>query len=238
MIPIPEIQYTYAFQSKIEITHSLSYGLFIESLINNEDKKSSLVDVLTEKGSIKKIRLWADKYIGGDSNKSFAHKIVANCCIEGILFAGAFAIIYWLSERGIMNGLSYANELISRDEDCHTRFGARIYGMILDENKLSYEELTTMVGEIVELSKEFIYEAIPKKLEEMNKELYLQYTQFMSDNLLVLLNHKPMFNVKNPFHFVKRINLPNKTNFFERGTAEYQQPVNIQSDILSTYTYF
>ena len=216
-VQIPEIRAFYTHQIFIESIHSETYSLMINTIIE-EHKRENLFKAILNIPSIKKISEWAIKWM--DSDKPFSQKIIAFACVEGILFSGPFCAIYWLKKKGLLPGLSHANELISRDEGLHTDFAVHIYTDLL-EHKESYETILNIFKEVVDLEIEFINESIPCKLIGINKDLMTNYIKFVADRLLTQFQYPKYWNIKNPFDWMDLMSIDTKTNFFEKRVAEY-----------------
>jgi ribonucleotide reductase beta subunit family protein with ferritin-like domain len=223
-IQIPEARCFYGFQIAMENIHSETYSLLIDTYIKDNTEKSFLLNAIMNVPVIKKKADWALKWIN-DSN-TFAERIVAFSCVEGIFFSGSFCAIFWLKKRSLMPGLTFSNELISRDEGLHTDFACLIYKYL--NNKLSQEKMYSIIAEAVKIEKEFITEALPVELIGMNSKLMGQYIEFVADRLLYALGYQKYFNVQNPFEWMEMISLQGKTNFFEKRVGEYQK-ANVMS---------
>ena len=221
-IQIPEARAFYSYQQFNETIHSHTYSLMIDTYVDNEEEKNRLFDGIHTIPSIAKKAKWATTWINQDMCPSFAKRLIAFACVEGIMFSGSFCAIYWLKKRGLMHGLSFSNELISRDEGTHQDFAVLMYSYL--KNKLNLQEVHQIVSEAVEHEKEFITESIPCRLIGMNGELMKQYIEFVADRLLLQLGYKVLFDVTNPFDFMENISLTGKTNFFERRVGEYARP--------------
>lgn len=218
-VQIPEARFFYAFQNMIEGIHSHTYSLLIDTYITNEKEKDHLFKAIETIPSVAKKANWALKWIEDDKS-TFATRLVAFAAVEGIFFSGSFCAIYWLKKRGLMPGLTFSNELISRDEGLHTDFACLLYSYI--KNRRSQEEIHEMFKEAVEIEKEFINDSIPCRLIGMNAELMSQYIEFVADRLLTQLGYEKIWNSTNPFDFMELISLRVKANFFERRVGEYQ----------------
>lgn len=221
---VSEVQYTeakffYGFQIAIENIHSETYSLLIDTYVKDPAEKDKLFHAVETIPCVKKKADWALRWI---DNGSFAERLIAFAAVEGIFFSGSFCSIFWLKKRGLMPGLTFSNELISRDEGLHCDFACLLYNDHLI-NKLSIETLQTIIKDAVEIEKEFVTDAIPVKLIGMNAELMCQYIEFVADRLLVELGSPKVYNVTNPFDFMDMISLQGKTNFFEKRVAEYQK---------------
>ncbi len=217
-VQVSEARAFYGFQIAMENIHSHTYSLLIESYIKDNEQKNKLFNAIEHFPCIKKKSDWAQKWIH-DNRSSFATRLVAFACIEGIFFSGAFCSIYWLKKRGLMPGLTFSNELISRDEALHCEFAVLLYNKL--QKKIDKVRIHEIIKEAVDIESEFICEALPCKLIGMNSELMTQYIKFVADRLSVQLGYKKIYNVTNPFEFMELIGLEGKTNFFERKVAEY-----------------
>jgi len=218
-VQIPEARAFYGFQIAIENIHSEMYSLLIDAYIKDTAQKKYLFNAMENIPCVAKKADWALKWI--EAPDSFAHRLVGFACVEGIFFSGSFCAIYWLKKRGLMPGLTFSNELISRDEGLHTDFACLLYTML--DVQLSTEEVTTIVCEAVEIEKGFISDSLPCALVGMNSELMKQYIDFVADRLLESLNCPKYFNTTNPFDWMELISLQGKTNFFEKRVGEYQK---------------
>jgi ribonucleoside-diphosphate reductase subunit M2 len=218
-IQIPEARAFYGFQIAIENIHSEMYSLLLETYIKDPKQKYHLFHAMDTVPVVKRKGDWALKWIGSEA--SFAERLVAFAVVEGIFFSGSFCSIFWLRKRGIMPGLTFSNELISRDEGLHCDFACLLYAHL--NNKLDPERLTQIVVEGVGIEKEFVCEALPVNLIGMNKEWMAQYIEFVADRLLVALGCEKHFHVKNPFDWMETISLQGKTNFFEKRVGDYQK---------------
>ena len=216
-VQLPEARAFYGFQIAMENIHSETYSLLIDTYIKDETEKDKLFNALENFPCISKKGNWALKWMNPEN--SFAKRIVAFACVEGIFFSGAFCSIYWLKKRGLMPGLTFSNELISRDEALHTEFAVYLYSKLI--NKLSKEELQNIITDAVSIEKEFINDAIPCRLIGMNAVLMNQYIEFVADRLFIQLGSEPVYKVINPFDFMEMISLEQKTNFFESRVSEY-----------------
>ena len=217
-IQVSEARAFYGFQIAMENIHSQTYSLLIETYIKDGDEKHKLFNAIEHFPCIKKKSDWAQKWIH-DNRSSFATRLVAFACVEGIFFSGAFCSIYWLKKRGLMPGLTFSNELISRDEALHCEFAILLYSKLL--KKVDKARIHELIKEAVDIETEFICDALPCRLIGMNSELMSQYIRFVADRLCVQLGYKKIYNVSNPFDFMELISLEGKTNFFERKVGEY-----------------
>ena len=217
-IQIQEILHAYAIQTGIEAIHSETYSLILDRYVKDPSMKLSMFKAIENIKSIKKKAHWVSKWTDPES-KSFAKRLIAFCCVEGIMFSGSFCSIYWIKERGMLPGLCFANELISRDEGLHTTMGVEIYKTL--KNKLKKNEIEEIIREAVEHEIEFVTEAFPCRLIGMNSELMIKYIKFVADRLLLQLGYTKMYDEECPFDFMEKISLSGKTNFFEKRVGEY-----------------
>jgi ribonucleotide reductase beta subunit family protein with ferritin-like domain len=217
-IQLSEARAFYGFQIAMENIHSETYSLLIETYIKNQQQPDTLIDALNNFPCIKKKADWSLKWINDDQS-SFATRLVAFACVEGIFFSGAFCSIYWMKKRGLMPGLTFSNELISRDEALHTEFAVLLYKKL--QKQLEKAQINEIIKEAVELEKEFICEALPCRLIGMNASLMSQYIEFVADRLIVQLGYDKIYNATNPFDFMEMISIEGKTNFFEKRVGEY-----------------
>jgi ribonucleoside-diphosphate reductase beta chain len=221
---LSEVQYTeakffYGFQITIENIHSETYSLLIDTYIKDSAEKSHLFNAIDTLECVRKKADWALRWI---EKGSFAERLVAFAAVEGIFFSGSFCSIFWLKKRGLMPGLSFSNELISRDEGLHCDFACLLYTKHLIQ-KLPKEQVREIITDAVEIEKEFILDALPVKLIGMNSDLMSQYIEFVADRLLLELGNEKVYNVANPFDFMEMISIQGKTNFFEKRVGEYQK---------------
>ena len=217
-VQLSEARAFYGFQIAMENIHSHTYSLLIETYIKDKQEKYKLFNAIENFPCIKKKSDWAQKWIH-DNRSSFASRLVGFACVEGIFFSGAFCSIYWLKKRGLMPGLTFSNELISRDEALHCEFAVLLYSKL--NKKLDQIRIHEIIKEAVEIETEFICEALPCRLIGMNSELMTQYIKFVADRLCVQLGYKKIYNVSNPFDFMELISLEGKTNFFEKRNDSY-----------------
>lgn len=221
---VSEVQYTeakffYGFQIMMENIHSETYSLLIDTYITDPKDKDYLFNAIDTMDCVKKKAEWALRWI---DEASFAERLIAFAAVEGIFFSGSFCSIFWLKKRGLMPGLSFSNELISRDEGMHCDFACLLYNNHI-QNKLSDDTIRTIISDAVDIEKEFVSDALPVKLIGMNSELMCQYIEFVADRLLAALGQKKIFNVENPFPWMDMISLQGKTNFFEKRVGDYQK---------------
>ena len=217
-VQLSEARAFYGFQIAMENIHSETYSLLIDTYIKDREEKETLFKAIDNFPCIKKKADWAIKWIN-DKRSSFATRLIAFACIEGIFFSGAFCSIFWLKKRGIMPGLTFSNELISRDEALHTEFAILLYSKL--SKKVSKSRINEILKEAVEIEKEFICDALPCRLIGMNSDLMCQYIEFVADRLSLQLGNDKIYNAKNPFDFMEMISIEGKTNFFEKRVAEY-----------------
>ena len=218
-IQIPEVKCFYGFQIAMENIHSETYSLLIDTYIKDNEEKDRLLNAIETIPCVKKKSELSLKWIKDDKS-SFSTRLIAFAIVEGLFFSGSFCSIFWLKKRGLMPGLTFSNELISRDEGLHTDFAVLLYTKYI-RNKLPEKQVQEIVMEAVEIEKEFITESLPCNLIGMNSELMKQYIEFVADRLLSQLNYNKIFNTKNPFDFMEMISLRGKTNFFEKRVSEY-----------------
>lgn len=217
-IQIPEARCFYGLQIAIENIHSETYSLLIDTYIKDPAERNQLFKAVETIPCIKKKADWALRWI---SNGSFAERLIAFAAVEGIFFSGSFCSIFWLKKRGLMSGLTFSNELISRDEGLHCEFACLMYSML--QNRLDPCVVHSMIQDAVSYEKEFIHDALPVSLIGMNADLMKQYIEFVADRLVYELGYEKIYKVSNPFDWMELISLQGKTNFFERRVAEYQK---------------
>ena len=217
-VQLSEARAFYGFQIAMENIHSETYSLLIETYIKDAVEKDRLFNAVEHIPCIQKKASWAQKWIH-DNRSSFATRLVAFACVEGIFFSGAFCSIFWLKKRGLLPGLTFSNELISRDEALHTEFAILLYGKLL--KKMNRARIHEIIKEAVDIEIEFICEALPCKLIGMNSKMMSQYIQFVADRLSVQLGYDKIYNVTNPFDFMELISMEQKTNFFESRVSDY-----------------
>lgn len=217
-VQLPEARCFYGFQIMMENIHSETYALLIDTYIKDPGMKDKLFHAIDTVPAVKKKAEWALRWI---ENGNFAERLVAFAAVEGIFFSGSFCSIFWLKKRGLMPGLTFSNELISRDEGLHCEFACLLYSML--STKLSEEAVYGIITDAVVIEKEFITEALPVDLIGMNAKLMQQYIEFVADRWLAELGYKKIFNTSNPFDFMEMISLQGKTNFFEKRVGDYQK---------------
>jgi ribonucleoside-diphosphate reductase subunit M2 len=217
-VQLPEARAFYGFQIAMENIHSETYSLLIDTYIQNKDEKHTLFRAIDNFPCIKKKADWAIKWIH-DKRSTFHTRLVAFACVEGIFFSGAFCAIFWLKKRGLMPGLTFSNELISRDEALHTEFAVLLYSKM--QKKIGKQRIYEIIKEAVEIEKEFICHALPCRLIGMNSDLMSKYIEFVADRLCVQLNYDKIYNSACPFDFMEMISIEGKTNFFEKRVSEY-----------------
>jgi ribonucleoside-diphosphate reductase beta chain len=217
-VQLPEARCFYGFQIMMENIHSETYALLIDTYIKDPQEKHRLFHAIDTVPAVRKKAEWALKWI---SNGSFAERLVAFAAVEGIFFSGSFCSIFWLKKRGLMPGLTFSNELISRDEGLHCEFACLLYSML--ENKLPPGQVRQIITDAVAIEKEFITEALPVDLIGMNARLMQQYIEFVADRWLSELGYPKAYQVSNPFDFMEMISLQGKTNFFEKRVGDYQK---------------
>lgn len=217
-VQLPEARCYYGFQIAMENIHSETYALLIDTYIKDPKEKDYLFKAIETIPCVKEKAEWALKWI---DNGSFAERLVAFAAVEGIFFSGSFCSLFWLKKRGLMPGLTFSNELISRDEGMHCEFACLLYSML--EKKLPKERVLEIITNAVEIEKEFVTDALPVRLIGMNAELMSQYIEFVADRWLVELGNEKHYNATNPFDFMEMISLEGKTNFFEKRVGDYQK---------------
>lgn len=228
---VSEVQYTeakffYGFQIAIENIHSETYSLLIDTYVKDPAEKNKLFHAIETMDLVKKKADWALRWI---DKGSFAERLIAFAAVEGIFFSGSFCSIFWLKKRGLMPGLTFSNELISRDEGLHCDFACHIYTQHVN-NKLPEETVIEIIRDAVMLEQEFVSDALPVRLIGMNSDLMCQYIEFVADRLLMELGCPKIYNATNPFDFMEMISLQGKTNFFEKRVAEYQKAGVLKKD--------
>lgn len=216
----PVARLFYAMQNAMEGIHSETYSLLIDQYVKDKDEQMIYFRAIDTIPAIKKKAEWATVWI--DSPTDYATRLLAFACVEGIFFSGSFCAIYWVKKRGLLPGLTFSNELISRDEGLHTEFAVAMYHKL--QEKLDKHTVHQIVGDAVDYETEFITEALPCALIGMNARDMTQYIQFVADRLLVQLGYPKKYNVGNPFDFMELISLEGKTNFFEKKVSEYSKP--------------
>ncbi|RDW94689.1 hypothetical protein BP5796_00452 [Coleophoma crateriformis] len=219
-VQIPEARCFYGFQIMMENIHSETYSLLIDTYIKEQAQKAYLFNAIETIPCIKKKADWAVKWIQ-DKNSTFAQRLVAFAAVEGIFFSGSFASIFWLKKRGLMAGLTFSNELISRDEGLHTDFACLLFSHL--KHRPSKQAVQDVITEAVAIEQEFLTEALPCALLGMNSNLMKQYIEFVADRLLLSLGNEKVYKATNPFDFMENISLAGKTNFFEKRVGDYQK---------------
>ena len=226
-VQLAEARAAYGFQIMMENIHSETYSLLIDTLVKEEREKTNLFEAINNFPCIKKKADWAIKWIN-DKRSSFATRLIAFAAVEGIFFSGSFCSIYWLKKRGLMPGLTFSNELISRDEGMHTDFAVLLFSKL--QKKPKKAKIVELIKEAVGIEQEFITEALPCKLIGMNAKLMKQYIEFVADRLIVQLGYSKIYNSTNPFDFMEMISLEGKTNFFEKRVGDYSLSNNDKSE--------
>ena len=231
-IQISEARAFYGFQIAMENIHSETYSLLIDTYIKDSNEKMKLFQAIDNFPCIKKKSDWAQKWIN-DNRSSFATRLIAFACVEGIFFSGAFCSIYWLKKRGLMPGLTFSNELISRDEALHTEFAVLVYNKL--QTKLKKAKIYEIIKDAVDIETEFICQALPCRLIGMNSDLMTEYIKFVADRLCVQLGHDKIYNASNPFPWMELISLESKKNFFEARNDAYA--LANKSDSMSAFEF-
>ena len=226
-VQLLEAKFFYGFQIAMENIHSETYSLLIDTYVKDVTKKNNLFNAMETIPSVRKKADWALKWINDDKS-TFGTRVIAFAAVEGIFFSGSFCSIFWLKKRGLMPGLCFANELISRDEGLHTEFAVLMYSMLQD--KPSKEVILDIIKEAVVLEKEFITESLPCNLIGMNMDLMKQYIEYVSDRLLLMLGLEKEYNASNPFPWMELISVQGKTNFFEKRVGEYSNKAGTEAE--------
>ena len=216
---VPEAKAFYAFQNGMEAIHNEMYGILLDTLIKDPSEKERFQNGIQTIESVQKKARWAERWL--NQELPFEQRLVAMACVEGILFSGSFCALFWLKQKGIMQGLTFSNELISRDEGLHTVFAITLFHSL--KLQLDPSTLKSIVMEAVENEKEFIVEALPCKLIGMNSDLMSQYIEYVADYIVTMLGYEKIYDSSNPFSFMNLISLDGKTNFFERRVGEYSK---------------
>jgi len=227
-VKLSEARACYSIQTFIEQIHSETYSLLIDTIVRNPIEKDKLFNAVENYPAIKEKADWASKWIG-DRKRSYGSRLVAFACVEGIQFSGAFCSIYWLKKRGIMmNGLTFSNELISRDEALHVETAVCLFHKL--QKKPSLYKIYEIIKEAVEIEKHFICEALPCRLLGMNEKMMSEYIEFVADRLCIQLQIKKIYNTNNPFDFMESISIEGKTNFFEKRVSDYALATKTKTD--------
>jgi len=230
-VQLPEARCFYGFQIMMENIHSETYALLIDTYIKNSAEKHKLFHAIDTIPAVKKKADWALRWI---NNGNFAERLVAFAAVEGIFFSGSFCSIFWLKKRGLMPGLTFSNELISRDEGLHCEFACLLYSML--QNRLTEDHVQSIIRDAVDIEKEFITEALPVGLIGMNAVLMQQYIEFVADRWLSELGYSKIYNATNPFDFMEMISLQGKTNFFEKRVGDYQKAGVMNNNEVTTFS--
>ena len=232
-VQIPEARSFYAYQSFNESIHSETYSLMIDKLVSDPEEKSSLFRAIETSPAVKAKAEWAQAWIGHSSEGTgplapFAQRLVAFACVEGIFFSGSFCAIFWLKKRGLMPGLSFSNELISRDEGLHQEFAVTLYSHL--KEKCPSKDIHKIVQWACEVESQFITDALPCKLIGMDSDEMTRYIQFVADRLMTQFGEKPIYGTRNPFDWMENISLEGKTNFFEKRVGDYSKHMVVEGD--------
>ena len=217
-VQLSEARAFYSFQLFMETVHGETYSLLIDTYVKDKKEKATLFNAIETFPCVKKKADWAIKWIE-DKDSSFETRLLAFACVEGIFFSGAFCSIFWLKKRGLMKGLGFSNELISRDEGLHTEFAVYLYNTY--GNRLPEKTVSNLIHEAVTIEKEFICDALPCRLIGMNSVLMGEYIEYVADRLLIQLGYRKYYNTNNPFQFMEQISMDAKTNFFEKRNSDY-----------------
>jgi ribonucleoside-diphosphate reductase beta chain len=218
-VQFTEAKFFYGFQIMMENIHSETYSLLIDTYIKDTKEKDYLFNAIDNMDCVKEKADWALRWI---DNGSFVERLIAFAAVEGIFFSGSFCSIFWLKKRGLMPGLTFSNELISRDEGMHCDFACLLYNSHI-KNKLPKETVNSIITDAVEIEKKFVSDALPVSLIGMNAELMCRYIEFVADRLLAALGNDKIYNVENPFPWMDMISIQGKTNFFEKRVGDYQK---------------
>ena len=228
-VPMLEVTYFYDFQIMIEDIHAEMYSLMLDTIIEDAKERQTLLNAITTMSIISRMTAWMFDCM--QSTKSFAYRLLAMACVEGIFFSSCFCIIYWLNGKGLMPGLGQSNILIARDEGLHTSFALYLYTLIKPEYQLSTEEIHKIFESAVDIAIDFAKDMMPNALIEMNHVLMTEYIKFVANNLLAMLNVRKLYTVNAcPFAFMEKINMEIKANFFERRSANYSKPKQSSGD--------
>merc|ERR1719373_1416747 len=220
-VQLPEARCFYAFQAAMENIHSETYSLMIDTFVKDDKERAELFQAMHTMECVKKKAEWAIRWMNQGDSAPFAQRLVAFAAVEGIFFSGSFCALFWLKKRGLMPGLTFSNELISRDEGLHTDFACMLYKMC--KTHLDEDTIKEIVTSAVECEKEFICDSLPVDLIGMNSKLMAQYIEFVADRLCHALGCEKIYKANNPFEWMEMISLQGKTNFFERRVGEYQK---------------
>jgi len=226
-VTLPEARFFYGFQIAIEAVHQEMYSLLLETYVDEPTERARLFNAHVLVPCVKRKAEWAQAWTA-DGEASFARRLVAFAAVEGIFFSGSFCAVFWLRKRGVLPGLGFANELISRDEGLHCDFACALYRRL--EAKLSDDQAHALIREAVDIELDFVTQALPVSLVGMNRRLMSSYVRFVADRLLVSLGHPKLYHAANPFEWMELISLTGKSNFFERRVSEYQRP-NVHNDL-------
>jgi len=222
-IEISEVRQFYAYQAYNEAIHSETYSLLIDTYIQNEEEKKKLFNAIQEIDCVKQKADWALKWMNNDE-ASIQQRLFAFALVEGVFFSGSFCAIYWLRKKNLMPGLTFSNELISKDEGLHTEFAILLYNtMLTPDERLSNETIISMVREAVDIEKNFICKSLPCALIGMNSDLMSTYIEFVADRLIMSMGYDKIYDSKNPFDFMEMLSLRSKTNFFEKRVGDYKK---------------
>lgn len=233
-VQLPEARCFYGFQIAMENVHGETYSLLLDHYIKNSQEKHRLFRAIETIECVSLKAKWALKWI--ESTTSFAKRLVAFAAVEGIFFSGSFCAIFWLKKRGLMPGLTFSNELISRDEGLHCDFACHLYSMLPTDTRLSPEEIKDIISEAVDIEKGFICDALPVSLIGMNRALMGEYIEFCADRLVLALGREKIYNTPNPFDWMELISLQGKTNFFEKRVSDYQKSGVMATASLQKFT--
>jgi len=241
-VQLTEAKHFYAIQNLMESIHSETYELMLRTFCDGEDEINKYINALDDFEALRRKAEWIFKYMNGDENE-FAVRLLAFACVEGIMFSGSFCSIFWLKQKGVMPGLTFSNELISRDEALHTQFACLLYGKL--DNPLSEETVHSIIDDAVNVECDFLCESLPCDLIGMNRDTLRQYIHFVGDHLIGQLNHsklpkkyEKMYNVENPYPWMDLISMQGKTNFFEKRVSEYSRTLQTTTSVFETVDEF
>ncbi len=230
-LDIPEISEFYDFQTAMENIHSEAYAIQLDVLISNSEEKQRLFNAVQQMETVKAKANWAYNWMNSDI--SFPRRLVAFACVEGIHFSGSFCALYWVRNRGLLNGITKANQWISRDEGLHTDFAVHVYGLLKPEYKLPKDEIHEIITNAVKIEQQFIVSSLPYNLEKMNARLMCEYIEYVADGLSNKLGAGKIYNSKCPFDFMMQLEMDNVANFFETRVSEYKKRNVVLSEELT-----
>lgn len=234
-VQIPEARCFYGFQIAMENIHAETYAQLIESIVPDAKKRTELFDAVKNVKSIREKAEWAIEYMESTTS-SFGQRLVAFACVEGIFFSSSFAALFWIKKKGIMPGLTFSNELISRDEGLHCEFACHLHSLLQHQNQVDHTMIHQIIKTACEIEKRFVTESLPCRLLSMNREMMQSYVEYVADFLCGMLRVEKIYHTANPFAWMERISLQGKTNFFERRVSEYQKAGIVTSGVNAAST--